>query len=215
MTRQPRPLTASRRETLAARLQELADELTRPQARETQQAIGTAITGMPYPTRTSTVPAQLHHRSDEDGNPIRPDTLTEARALEHDEPTARALELLALQEDLEHHVRRALQLLLVWRPDRGVPTCPNCEHPLPRGTTRCQRILPNGYRCSSPKARTRTCRNGCQVDEGEPLRNGRCNACDIHWRTRGRFTGVERTAGADQLALGDNVLITDHGAAHA
>ncbi len=65
-------------------------------------------------------------------------------------------------------------------PGRAVTIlCPQCQHSIPDGLKECRR-----HPAAPPPRECSNC--GDQMATGKPLRNGRCNACDITWRTQGR-----------------------------
>lgn len=205
-----RPPTPQQRQHLATWLQSLADELTRTQAAETMKAIAQAVDGTPYPNRTSTVPSQPHNRTDTDGTPIRPDTPTEAKALNPDQIGQQSTALLDDLDQLETLTRSIVRRLWAWRPDRAVASCPRCGNAFERGYTRCQRVT-DGIQCGSSETHTRSCMAcGRIMAPGEPLRAGRCHRDYMFWRRNGR----DRIH-TEALELDDTVLISDEGAAHA
>ena len=178
-----RPLRPSQAATAAALLRALADELEAPHAPGVQQALRTA-TETGYPTTASGTPGTPSGGSASS----RPEALTIT-------PDPAAADAARTLTQLWHVIDTAGTLygaLQAWRPDRRIRSCPRCNHPLPPGQARCQRMI-DGRRCGI--CREDDCpRGGEPLQPGEKMRDGRCNACDIRHRRGDKSTAAPKRA---------------------
>lgn len=201
MTPPPSPRKAwftrpARLAAIADQLEELAGELRKPGAAGILQAIADA-SEYQYPAATSGASA-----GGSGGGSLTP---TEAKAANPD-PTGKfaALVLVYLRQQ-QSSTSAILSAFRQWDPARSVAKCARCDHPIPRGYQRCQRVDPDtGVQCGSSGEHPRICRNpncGRVMETGEYLRAGRCDPCRKHWDRH----GVERIP-VTALALGDTVI---------
>ena len=207
-------LTTSHLLELAATLRAIAEEVSSPHANAVQESLYADATSMGYPTRSSGSASTggPGNQVDEHGNPIRPDTPTEAAALNPDRWALRAsadLNALTVVADKATDALRALQ---AHNPNRPTEICRACGYYLDRGETRCRRVdADTGRQCTGRPDTEQHCANsncGAPLTPGK-IRQGRCPACAEHVRTK----GTERIPRSG-LALGDNVIV-EGGVAHA
>lgn len=187
----------SKLDEFAGLLEDLAAELRREHAVDTLRAVYDA-SQYQYPATASG--AGTHSPGGTDRL-----TPTEAKATRPD-PTGRfAATVITTLGGLPTATAGVLSALRQWDPNRPVAKCARCDHPIPRGYQRCQRVDPDtGIQCGSSDQHVRTCRNphcGRVMQTGEYLRAGRCDPCRKHWDRHGR----ERVPAA-ALELDDGVI---------
>lgn len=205
MTRRIHP---DERAAYARLLNALADELTGNHADSVQTLLTDAL-DYGYPSTSSTVPKQHTNRVDDDGHPLHPDTRPEQLALDPDRMAADAADLIRAVQRIARQAGHLAVRLQAWNPNRVVRRCGACGHPLPRGTSRCQRMI-DGRRCSATETTERRCGNPHHnkiMAPGEKLRKGpdgiyRCNTCRMfHERNQRDRTTI------NSYGLGANVLM--------
>ena len=164
---------------MAEWLEHLATELRRGDAKQTLARMGTAADDR-FPSRASTVPAEISNQVDADGVPVQPSSSTEAKALGRDRTAVESEHALQIIQEMHQAVKRVLPVLWSWRSDRTFQQCDRCGHPIPRGDGRCRRIV-DGEACNASAVSVRACRI-CErvMKPGEPLRAGRCNPCRMY-----------------------------------
>ncbi len=193
-------------------LRAAADRMTGPNVRRIQQTIRDAAT-IGYPHRTSGTHGQPHHEVDEDGDPVQPDTATEAAALNPDRAAAQALADIATLTTIAALAGPADLALQTYDPTRAVAVCKTCGEPLPANTTQCERLDADGRRCGTRRgSQVALCANPNHREPLEPgkSRKGRCLTCARFLDRNGRDR-VPKNA----LDLGPDVIVDDSGVAHA
>jgi hypothetical protein len=189
--RDARPLSASQLEATAFTLSALAAELLAHHATKVQHNLATyADNG--YPTH-----------GDGGGNGGGPSSPVERQVNQPDNAADQARQLLADLRRLDAHCRRILGQLKAADPGRTIACYVVCGHPIDRAFTRCQ-VVEDGVQCGTSAATERRCANhtcDTPMATGDPLRDGRCEAC---YRFR-RRTGRDRIVTAG-LALTGGLL---------
>lgn len=208
-----RPLTAPQRAQAAENLRALADELDRSGAADVQALLGVALE-VGYPTAGSGVPAQRANRTDENGQPLQPDTRPEALALQPDRVAAEAADLIRRTVRISVQARRAADQLAGWHAGRAVRFCPRCAHPYEADATRCRQVV-DGVQCAAREETDRRCRGeNCPRPDpvmrpGEHLRSGLCDVCRKRADRKRTRPPSERIARVERLYLDDNMIEAD------
>ncbi|MEM9134311.1 MAG: hypothetical protein AAGE88_18325 [Actinomycetota bacterium] len=209
----PRPLTRHQLGELADDLEALASELRAAHAEQVQANLGVEADAG-YPATTSGAGGNNGSAASS-----RPEALT----IRPDPAATRANTLLALLTVIHRAAPTALRGLRARNPGREVRSCPRCNHVIPDGHARCQRMITDqdddtSYRCGI----CRETGNGCPR-EGEPFgvgdraRHGRCETCaKRHERAQkttprhgdpGGRAPSERIARVDRLQLDTAAVI--------
>ncbi len=177
MTRTPRPLRPGDLVEGAAILEALAAEFRAEHAAHVQATIGAEIDAG-YPATTSGAGGNSSSTSASS----RPEALT----IRPDRTATEAVAHAALQRKIIEGAATLLRGLRARDPRRKVRSCPRCNHVIPDGMSRCNRMI-DGTRCGVCKEPDCP-RDGEPLGPGEKMRNGRCDTC------RQRVATAERTA---------------------
>jgi hypothetical protein len=207
-----RILDATSAAQFADYLRAVADQVSRPSFPQTQRAMRDALDGL-YPKRSCTVPVEHSHGVTDDGEPVDLTTVerhvvTGVSRVEQD-----TLRLLAVQRDVVAGIMLLFRGFQAWDPERKVESCPQCGNPFPRGSLRCDNLVPDGSggrrRCES-SANTRICKNphcGIEVPPGKRFVDGRCARCAKTFQESGRERIVAGAIGLGSGLLVDGVFV--------
>jgi hypothetical protein len=189
--RDAQPLSTTQLEATAFTLSALAAELLAGHADKVQRNLADwADNGYPG-------------RGDGGGSTSSTSSPVERQLDRPDNAADQARQLLADLRRLDAHARRILGQLRAADPGRPIACYQACGHPIDRQFTRCQ-VVEGGVQCGTSASSERRCANHTCDDvmgPGEPLRDGRCDAC---YRFR-RRTGRDRIVTAG-LALTGGLL---------
>ncbi len=172
----PKPLTAHQLIETANDLEALAVELRAEHATQIQKNLQTEIDAG-YPATTSGAG---------NGGGSAASSRPEALTIRPDHTADRAITLVSMLTVIHRGAPDVLRGLRARDPNRKIQRCPRCNHPIPDGMTRCQRMITEDdgttHRCGY--CRETDCpRQGKALEVGEKTRNGRCPTCaSRHYR---------------------------------
>lgn len=199
-----RPLGRDERAAMYQDLAALAIDLVATNANDVQRLLGDAL-AYGYPSTGSGSGTEPANQVDADGVPVQPDSMTERLALRPDRMAVEAHHLVTMLRRTHRLVVSCRDQLQAWDPARAVRHCTRCGHPLGPDETRCQQRDEEGRQCGARETAARSCRICGEVQEpGQPLRQGRCNACRMFHARHGHDRNT-----ATRLALGDNLEVAD------
>lgn len=179
--------------------------MAKPETRKAWQTVADAADGGLYPARSSCVPVEVENQVDEDGVPIKGDSVVERAVLRPDQTSHDATLLLEAIRRLMHDVPMVLYQIPNWFSTRAVACCQRCGFPLGQGDKRCRRVDPHTeLQCGSSQHEEQHCANThCDHtrEPGEVFRDGRCDACYRFRRKhqRDRITGKGIELGANMI----------------